>query len=67
YRGVVYWLMGQFEEAWPYLNESLAMTQTLGDEWGQVQSLGFMGMIAQAQGDHDRAYHYLSDSLARSR
>jgi predicted ATPase/transcriptional regulator with XRE-family HTH domain len=67
YLGVVCWITGEFEQAWPYLNESMVISQEVNDEWAQAQCGIFMGMVAHAQGDFQRAYDLLSHTMTRSR
>ncbi len=67
YSGVVSWISGAFDQAWPYLNEGYALLSQTDDEWRQAQCSTFLGMVAHAQGDYAAAYRYLSSSTSGAR
>jgi len=56
--------LGNFEEAMPYLKQSLAIMQQIGDKAGEGATLNNISQIYDAQGDYATALDYLKQSLA---
>jgi len=59
--------MGEFEQAWRYLNECLPLFQSLANEWQEVRCLALMGWLAHDQGDYAESYRLLSEAMRRFR
>jgi predicted ATPase/DNA-binding SARP family transcriptional activator len=58
---------GDFEQAYTLYEESLAISQELGDEHSIAIALGKMGGVAHAQGNYEVAFPLLEQSLALNR
>jgi len=56
--------LGNFQEALPYLKQSLAIRQQIGDKAGEGTTLNNISQIFKAQGDYETALAYLKQSLA---
>lgn len=65
--GAVSHAMGEYAEGRRLLQESLALKQQFGDQWGAAFCLRELGLAAYAQGKPEEAYDQLSQSLALSR
>jgi predicted ATPase/class 3 adenylate cyclase len=59
--------LGRYEEALGLLEESLSISNEIGDKWGAMQTLQPLGEAANGQGDIDAARRYLEEAVARSR
>ncbi|HEX6819856.1 MAG TPA: NB-ARC domain-containing protein, partial [Ktedonobacterales bacterium] len=57
---------GRLDEAQRYLEESLRITQEVGDRAGEGTTLNNLSQVAQARGRLDEAQRYLEESLAIS-
>ncbi|MCQ3937540.1 MAG: hypothetical protein DPW18_10905 [Chloroflexi bacterium] len=65
--GTVISVMGEFAEGDRLLHEALKMKKDLGDHWGSAFCLRHIGLSAyHYQGDYDKAYDALEQSLAIS-
>ena len=58
---------GDFEGASILFEESLALYQEAGDEWGIARSLLQLGRVAVGRGDHERAIELYEEGLSLSR
>jgi len=56
--------VGQYDEAKPFLEESLAIQRAIGDRAGEGATLNNLSQIYDARGDYDTARRYLEESLA---
>jgi ATP/maltotriose-dependent transcriptional regulator MalT len=56
--------LGNFQQALPYLQQSLAIQQQIGDKAGEGTTLNNISQIYDAQGDYETALKYLQQSLA---
>ncbi len=56
--------VGQYDEAKPFLEESLAIFRAIGDRAGEGVTLNNLSQIYQARGDYETALRYLEESLA---
>ena len=65
--GAMAWSQGDFGQATMRLEESLALSQALGDSTGIANTQSHLGIIAQLQGDYPRATTLLEASLALRR
>jgi predicted ATPase/transcriptional regulator with XRE-family HTH domain len=59
--------MGEFEQAWRYLNECLPLFQALANEWQEARCLALMGWVVHDQGNYAEAHRLLSKSMRRFR
>jgi len=59
--------MGEFEQAWRYLNECLPLFQALANEWQETRCLALMGWIMHDQGNYGESYRLLSEAMRRFR
>lgn len=55
--------LGMFKDALPYLQQSLAIQQQIGDKAGEGTTLNNISQIYDAQGDYATALTYLQQSL----
>ena len=62
--GVQYFHLGQYDTALDLLQQSLAITQQIGDKSGEGSTLNNMGEISRMRGDYDNALDFLKQSLA---
>ncbi|MEW5717494.1 MAG: tetratricopeptide repeat protein [Chloroflexota bacterium] len=58
--------LGNFDDALPYLKQSLAIRQQIGDKAGEGTTLNNISALYHAQGDYETALTYLKQSLAIS-
>ena len=65
--GVVAYEQGDFDAAFEYLDESVALKRELGDQTSAAIPLGTLGAIAVEQGDFDQARIMLEESLQLKR
>ena len=56
--------LGNFENALPYMKQSLAICQQIGDLRGQGTTLNNISALYHAQGDYETALTYLQQALA---
>ncbi len=56
--------LGNFDDALPFLKQSLAISQQIGDKAGEGTTLNNISQIFKAQGDYETALAYLKQSLA---
>ena len=56
--------LGDFKNALPYMKQSLAICQQIGDKAGEGTTLNNISQIFKAQGDYETALTYLKQSLA---
>jgi len=56
--------LGNFTQAMPYFQKSLAIQEEIGDKAGKGNTLNNISAIYQAQGDYATALDYLKKSLA---
>ena len=56
--------VGQYAEAKPFLEESLAIQRAIGDRAGEGTTLNNLSALYDARGDYDTALRYLEESLA---
>ncbi|MBL8259044.1 MAG: tetratricopeptide repeat protein, partial [Candidatus Competibacteraceae bacterium] len=56
--------VGQYDEAKPFLEESLAIRQAIGDRAGEGMTLNNLSQIYDARGDYETALPYLEEALA---
>ena len=56
--------LGSYDAALNYLDQSLAITQEIGDKSGEGTTLNNISQIYDARGDYDTALKYLDQSLA---
>lgn len=61
--GMVAYISGDYTTAQSALDEGLAISQRLKDDWGAAYSLAILGMVRLAQGQAAQAYELLSESL----
>lgn len=64
YNGLMLYSVGQYENALPYLEQSLVIRQKIGDIKGEGETLNNIGLIYIEKGSYDMALHYLERSLA---
>ena len=62
--GKQYLHLGDYDTALKYLKLSLAITQEIGDKFGEGTTLNNISTIYHANGDYDTALKYLKQSLA---
>ncbi|MER2601704.1 MAG: CHAT domain-containing protein, partial [Candidatus Competibacter phosphatis] len=55
--------VGQYDEAKPFLEESLAIRRAIGDQAGEGATLNNLSQIYHARGDYNTALRYLQESL----
>jgi len=55
--------VGQYDEAKPFLEESLAIRRAIGDRAGEGATLNNLSQIYHARGDYETALRYLQESL----
>ena len=55
---------GDYETALKYIQQSLAITQEIGDKSGEGRTLNNISQIYDARGDYETALKYLQQSLA---
>ena len=55
--------LGQYDEARAALEESVALSMSVGDRWGLGSAYRGLGIIAQAQGEHQQAVVMFRSSL----
>ena len=65
--GQLEYLAGHHARARAYLEESLAITRSLGDESALASVLQSLGMASQGEGDVAKARRYLEEALALAR
>jgi predicted ATPase len=65
--GALCWTMGEFDEAWRCLQDSLPIFQDLKHEWQQALCLALMGMVMHEQGAYPEAYRFLNQAMTRFR
>jgi predicted ATPase/DNA-binding SARP family transcriptional activator/Tfp pilus assembly protein PilF len=65
--GVLAWHHGDWNSAWAYHEESLAIQREIGDRQGVAASLNSLGNAARNQGDYASARVYFEESLAIQR
>ncbi|MBV7334334.1 tetratricopeptide repeat protein [Chloroflexi bacterium TSY] len=65
--GILYDLEEQLEQAMAYYEESLQISEQIGDVRGVSACLGNMGSISQRQGDYRRSQELLEQSLESHR
>jgi tetratricopeptide (TPR) repeat protein len=56
--------LGSYDTALKYLQQSLAISQEIGDKSGEGTTLNNISQIFRARGDYDTALKYLQQSLA---
>ena len=56
--------LGNFQHALPFMEQSLAIQQQIGDRAGEGTTLNNISQIFKAQGDYETALTYLKQSLA---
>ena len=59
--------LGEYDDALPYFEQSLAILRAIGDRAGEGTTLNNMATAAYARGDFDTALDFLQQSLAISR
>ena len=59
--------IGDFENALPFMQQSLAIQQQIGDKAGEGATLNNISQVFKAQGDYETALSYLKQSLAIQR
>ncbi len=64
--GTQYVYLSQYDEALPFLEESLAISREIGDRQGESITLNNLAQIFKGRGDHATALEYLHQSLAIS-
>ena len=64
YNGIMLCSVGQYDTALRYLEQSLTITQQIGDRLGEGTTLNNISQIYHAKGDYDTALRYLEQSLA---
>ncbi len=64
--GAIVHMQGDFEEARPRFEQSLALYRTVGDAQGAADALYGLGRLANRRGRYDEAEALLRESLARS-
>ncbi|MFO7537496.1 MAG: tetratricopeptide repeat protein, partial [Chloroflexota bacterium] len=62
--GMVAYVSGDYATAQNALDEGLAISRRLSDDWGTAYTLAILGMVRLAQGQAAQAYELLSKSLA---
>lgn len=55
--------LGRFDEARAALEESITLEQSTGDSWGLGYAYRGLGLVAQAEGNHQQAVKYFQVSL----
>ena len=55
--------LGDFQNALPFMKQSLTIMQQIGDKAGEATTLGNIGTSYHAQGDYETALGYLKQSL----
>ncbi len=64
HRGVIFWYKGELDQALEYHQESLAISETLGDQYGVAGALNNLGLVFWSKGDYNQAIEYYQRSLA---
>jgi len=59
----LYYSLGDYDQAREYCQQSLKISEELGDKSGIAYSLSWLGNIAYAHGDYDQAEEYCQQSL----
>jgi predicted ATPase/DNA-binding SARP family transcriptional activator len=59
--------LGQYEQAWHYLQESLVQFRQMKNQRGMVGALNYLGFLCRRQGRYRQAIQYHEQSLALSR
>ena len=49
------WSGKEFNQAMPFLSESVEIFKSLGNDWGVAYSLPFIGQVVEFQGDYERS------------
>jgi predicted ATPase/DNA-binding SARP family transcriptional activator len=62
--GMVAYISGDYATAQSVLDEGLAISRPLSDDWGTAYTLAILGMVRLAQGQAAQAYELLAESLA---
>lgn len=61
--GTILIILGDYDTASRYLEQSLGIQQQIGDRQGEGATLNNLATIAHANGNYDTALHYLKQSL----
>ncbi|MDH4213891.1 MAG: tetratricopeptide repeat protein [Candidatus Thorarchaeota archaeon] len=62
--GVIHWYMGNLDRAMEYHEDSLRISQNLGDKVGVSVVFNNLGLVLWTKGDLDRASEYYKKSIA---
>ncbi len=65
--GTITYRMGNYEEAWRLGNESIKLSESIGDRWGVAASSNNMGNVAERRGDLTTARELYQQSVAIKR
>lgn len=63
FKGIVYNVLGNLEEALPYFQKSLKGSQKINDLWGESEILICLGVFYDDQGDYPSALEYYNKAL----
>jgi tetratricopeptide (TPR) repeat protein len=62
-KGVIYWYMGELDQALEYFESSLTISEELGDKAGMGKAFNNIGLIYESKGNLDPAIKYYTESL----
>ncbi len=58
------WSDKEFDQAMPYLSESVELFSRLGNDWGVAFTLPFIGQVVEYQGDYERSINLQKKGIA---
>ena len=58
------WSDKDFDQAMPYLSESIELFSGLGNDWGVAFALPFIGQVVEFQGDYERSITMQKEGIA---
>ncbi|MFZ6031156.1 MAG: AfsR/SARP family transcriptional regulator [Chloroflexota bacterium] len=61
--GQVAYMEGRYSEARDLCHQGLTLKRAIGDRWGMVFSLTYLGLVAEALQEHSAAEKYFTESL----
>ncbi len=64
HRGVIFWYTGELDQALECHQVSLAISETLDDQYGVAGALNNLGLVFWSKGDYSQAIEYYQRSLA---
>ncbi len=62
--GVVYWTLGQHEQALEYFEQALAIHRELGERRGESDNLVGIGNVCMSRGQYEQALEHFQQALA---